>query len=63
MQFSVLGRKYSMAALGDFKGNEYLAWNVSGNKVVGHVMRLDQDDSFVNVSDDFQIQVVEGWKK
>lgn len=63
VEFSLLGKPYSMAALGDFRGDEYMAWNVSGNKVVGHVMRLDRNQNFVNVSDEFDIRVSEGWKK
>ncbi len=63
VEFSVLGKPYSMAALGDFRGDEYMAWNVAGNKVVGHIMRTDSGGSFANVSDEFQIQVNEGWKK
>jgi len=63
VEFFVLGKKYSMAALGDFRGNEYLCWNVSGNKVVGHVMRADADGDFEDSSEGFQIRVSEGWKE
>jgi hypothetical protein len=63
VEFSVLDRPYSMAALGSFRGDEHMAWQVKGNKIVGHIMRLDEEDNYVNVSDEFQIIVSEGWKK
>lgn len=63
VEFSVLGRKYSMAALGQFRGDEYMAWNVAGNKVVGHLMRIAGDQTFENVSNEFEIIVSEGWKQ
>lgn len=63
VEFSVLGQKYSMAAIGEFLGNEYMCWNVSGNEVIGHIMRVAQDESFGDVSDEYQIVVSKGWKE
>lgn len=64
VEFSVLDKKYSMAALGNFRGDEYLCWNVVGNNIQGHVMRVDPESgNFYNTNDEFQIQVSNGWKE
>lgn len=63
VEFSLLNQKYSFAALGQFKGNEYLVWQVAGNDITGHVMRMDDDGEFENVTDEFKVTVRPGWKE
>ena len=63
VEFSLLNQKYSFAALGEFMGNEYLCWQVSGNDINGHVMRMDDEGEFYDASEDFKVQITQGWKE
>jgi len=62
VEFSVLTNKYSMLAIGQFYGNESMAWAVDGNDINGYIMRRAADGSFVNVSGEFKIKITKGWK-
>jgi hypothetical protein len=63
-EFSLLNQKYSMLAMGQFRGNEVLCWSVDGNDVSGHVMRYDHNNGRYNSTDnEFQTEIKSGWKK
>tara|TARA_B100000614_G_scaffold262909_1_gene300944 strand:+ start:439491 stop:440195 length:705 start_codon:yes stop_codon:yes gene_type:complete len=61
VEFSLLGQKYSMSAHGMLQSNDCLCWQVEGDSIQGHVMRL-QNGQFHNVSSGFEINVTQGWK-
>jgi hypothetical protein len=57
--FSILGKKYSMAAQGDFHGNEALHVSVDGDELQGTVLRIKNDGDYTDVTSNYKIKIVE----
>lgn len=55
--FSILNTKYSLAATGDFHGNEALHVQVDGDKLVGLVLRLFDNGDYSDVTSEYKLKI------
>lgn len=55
--FSILNTKYSLAAAGDFHGNEALHVQVDGDRLVGLVLRMHDDGDYTDVTEQYKIKI------
>lgn len=55
--FDILNNKYSMKAVGDFSGEEFLYCAAQGNEIVGLVLSKDTNGEYIDISDKFNIEI------